>query len=81
LGGARPSINHNFNNKGYAAQHEQDLVDDFIFSENDTIGTLIHSEYRQDQKIRYKNLKQEKPAPSPTIYQNQTSSKEESATI
>ena len=48
--------NHNFDNKGYIANqmneqsnndinNESDLVDDFIFSESDTIGTVIHSEY------------------------------------
>ena len=37
--------------------NESDLVDDFIFSESDTIGTVIHSEYRQDQKIYYESLK------------------------
>jgi hypothetical protein len=36
---------------------EQDLVDDFIFSETETFGTVIHSEYRQDQKIPYRSLK------------------------
>jgi len=27
---------------------DEDLIDDFVFSENDTIGTIIHSEYQQD---------------------------------
>lgn len=36
-------------------------MDDFIFSENDTIGTIIHSEYRQDQKIRYTGIRQPEP--------------------
>mmetsp|Transcript_26404 Transcript_26404/g.40305 ORF Transcript_26404/g.40305 Transcript_26404/m.40305 type:complete len:117 (+) Transcript_26404:3353-3703(+) len=36
-----------------------DLMDEFIFSEQDTLGTVIHSEYRQDSKIRYKSMKQQ----------------------
>ena len=38
---------------------ELDLVDDFNFSESDTIGTIIHSEYVQDQQINYRSLKQD----------------------
>jgi len=37
---------------------EQELIDDFIFSENDTIGTVIHSEYRQDQWMRYTSIRE-----------------------
>lgn len=39
---------------------EQELIDDFIFSENDTIGTVIHSEYRQDQRIQYTSIREQK---------------------
>ena len=39
---------------------EHGLLDDFIFSENDTIGTVIHSEYRQDQRIPYTSLREQK---------------------
>ena len=33
--------------------NDQDLEDDFIFSDGDTIGTVIISEYRQDRMIKY----------------------------
>lgn len=39
---------------------EHGLLDDFIFSENDTIGTVIHSEYRQDQRVPYTSLREQK---------------------
>jgi hypothetical protein len=35
----------------------ENLMDDFVFSETDTIGTVIHTEYRQDQKIRYRSIR------------------------
>ena len=35
----------------------QSLFEDFIFSETDTLGTVILCEYRQDQKIYYESLK------------------------
>lgn len=41
-------------------QSGDNLKGDFIFSENDTIGTIIHTEYRQDQKIKYRSLRQDK---------------------
>jgi hypothetical protein len=45
---------------GYSRQMglggEQDLLDDFVFSEKDTIGTVIYCEYRQDQKIKYRSV-------------------------
>jgi hypothetical protein len=46
---------------GFSNRHESgmDLMDDFIFSETETIGTVIHTEYRQDQKIRYKSMRED----------------------
>ena len=34
--------------KRRTSQQDLELFDDFVFSEGDTIGTVIYSEYRQD---------------------------------
>ncbi len=59
-GGTNKFGNHDsFGNEASNQINEgsNDLHEDFQFSENDTIGTIIHTEYRQDQKIKYKNTK------------------------
>ena len=59
------------NNFNEINEDEMDLFDDFIFSENDTIGTLLHSEYRQDQALRYLSVKQELNQQQSHIFEKQ----------